>query len=143
MSDVQEQMLREVPGASDVISWFGYWPSFHDAEVVSLFLDRNGKSHLKIHFFNVLAELTNSGRYKTNLHAIVTFSLTNILAMELADFNQQNVLSSLVVTKTDDGFGIELGCCYGLCGSIRAEKIGLGLEPGIPEDSIYSQPLKA
>jgi hypothetical protein len=24
----------DIPGAADVIAWFGYWPTFHDAGVL-------------------------------------------------------------------------------------------------------------
>ena len=30
----------DIPGAQDVIAWFGAWPTFHDAEVLSISLDR-------------------------------------------------------------------------------------------------------
>jgi hypothetical protein len=52
MSDAHDQVIHEVPGgASNIIAWFGSWPSFHDAEVVSLLLDREGESVLKVHYF--------------------------------------------------------------------------------------------
>jgi len=38
----------DIPGAADVIAWFGYWPHFHDAEVLSITLDRSGESQVAI-----------------------------------------------------------------------------------------------
>ncbi len=138
MTYSEEQILEDVAGAADVIAWFGRWPSFHDGEVVSLWLNREAASVLKIHVFNTSSELTKSGHYKTGKHALVVFQLTNILAMDLVDFNSQNVISALMLSKTDDGFLIKLGCCYGLCGSIRAESIRVAVEPGMPAGSIYT-----
>jgi hypothetical protein len=37
--DVEE----ELTGAETVRQWFGSWPSFHDAEIISLFLARKGR----------------------------------------------------------------------------------------------------
>ena len=139
MTYSEEQIVEDVTGAANVVAWFGRWPSFHDGEVVSLSLNRDTESVLKIHIFNVSRELTESGHYKTGSHALVVFYLANILAMELADFNSQNVISALVLSKVDDGFIIELGCCYGLCGSIRAESIRVEVEPGMPAGSVYAQ----
>ncbi len=138
MTYSEEQITKEVAGAADVVKWFGRWPSFHDGEVVSLSLNREVASVLKVHAFNTSSELTKSGHYKTGKHALVVFYLTNILAMDIADFNSQNVISALVLSKTEDGFLIELGCCYGLCGSLRAESVRVEVEPGMPAGSVYA-----
>ncbi len=143
MAYSEEQIIEEVTGAADVVAWFGRWPSFHDAEIVSLCLNREAESILKIHVFNTSSELTKSGHYKTGKHAIVVFSLTNILAMELSDFNHQNVISELILSRTTDGFLIELGCCYGLCGSIRAESIRVEVNPGMPTGNVYAPTVNA
>jgi hypothetical protein len=34
------EIIDEVPGTAEFIKWFGYWPSFHDAEVLDLKLCR-------------------------------------------------------------------------------------------------------
>jgi hypothetical protein len=41
----------DIPGAALVVGWFGYWPTFHDAEVLSIFLDRTGESRIAIQVF--------------------------------------------------------------------------------------------
>ena len=32
--------IQEVPGAAELHDWFGFWPNFHDAEIISLYLNR-------------------------------------------------------------------------------------------------------
>ena len=32
--------LQEISGAAELRDWFGYWPMFHDAEIISLHLNR-------------------------------------------------------------------------------------------------------
>jgi Immunity protein 50 len=31
----------DIAGADDVVRWFGEWPSFHDAEVLSVHLEHD------------------------------------------------------------------------------------------------------
>jgi hypothetical protein len=41
--------IGEIPGAVELHDWFGYWPDFHDAEIISLHLNRKGCSSLRVH----------------------------------------------------------------------------------------------
>lgn len=51
--------LTMIPGVEDVTRWFGEWPSFHDAEVVSLLLMLKGESVLR--FVSLLPRQTRYG----------------------------------------------------------------------------------
>ena len=42
-------MTPNIPGADSIVSWFGRWPSFHDAEIMTL------------HVSSLLVEQTNDG----------------------------------------------------------------------------------
>jgi hypothetical protein len=35
-----ETIIQEIPGALSVIEWFGFWPSFHDGEILEVHLSR-------------------------------------------------------------------------------------------------------
>jgi hypothetical protein len=52
-------MLEAVEGAKSLCDWFGYWPSFHDAEVISLHLNRRGLSSLALHTWEMTKDLTD------------------------------------------------------------------------------------
>ena len=41
--------IREIHGAAELHDWFGYWPNFHDAEIINLHLNRTGSSSLRVH----------------------------------------------------------------------------------------------
>jgi hypothetical protein len=68
----------DVPGASDLFAWFGYWPTFHDGEVLSLHLDRAGVSHLRVHTWERTNDLDSLRSYVVRKHVIVTFFLEGI-----------------------------------------------------------------
>jgi hypothetical protein len=36
--------VPDIPGADDVVKWFGYWPTFHDAQILSITLNRSGEA---------------------------------------------------------------------------------------------------
>ena len=131
--------LANLSGAQKLIDWFGYWPSFHDAEVISIELNREELSQLRIHYFCTTGRTNNRGQYITEKHAIVSFILENITRLELADFNHQNVLSSISVTPGETDCEIILGGCYGVSGRITASRLSFDLQPGMPKKSIYGE----
>jgi hypothetical protein len=129
----------DIPGAADVIAWFGYWPSFHDAEVLSITLDRSSASRVVIHAFEMTAEVDAQGRYVLTKHAVVTFFLEGfprdqygITNTRIEFFTSQNVLSSASINKTAGGYELALEGCCGLDGVICAEGIRVELTPGMP-----------
>jgi len=128
-----------IPGVADVIAWFGHWPTFHDAEVLWIFLDRSGESRVAIHAFERTREVDARGHYVLAKHAIVTFCLEGfpqdqegITNTRIEFFNHQNVLSSARVNKTTEGYELALEGCFGVAGSIVCERISVKLRPGIP-----------
>jgi hypothetical protein len=84
------------------------------------------------------AEVDESGYFVCAKHVVVTFRLTDLLALELGDFNHQNALMGLTITRgLDAGYRLELDGAYGLSGVIEGRQMEIELEPGIPPDSQY------
>jgi hypothetical protein len=130
--------LETIPGASTLIERFGVWPSFHDAEIVSLCLNRAGESTLVVHTFRMTSAINERGQYICDLHTLVTFSFGEILGMELSDFSHQNVIFGLSISQNEGAFELRLDPCYGLAGSIKTDCISITFEEGIPAGSIYT-----
>jgi immunity protein 50 of polymorphic toxin system len=128
------EAIKDVAGADELIAWFGQWPSFHDAEVVSVELNRAGISRIRIHYWNRNANISVEGFHKADNHCVVTFLLEQISFLELADFSGQNVISELQIEKQEAGYKLELFPCYGLAGYILAKSIRVEFKPGMPED---------
>ena len=80
---------------------------------------------------------------------VVSFKLGRVLDLKLTDFNQQNVVSDLVVRHEsakgyvnpfskpghDLAYEIELGGCYGLYGTIVTLDITIETRIGKPADA--------
>ncbi|SEG45099.1 Immunity protein 50 [Bryocella elongata] len=130
---------QTVPGLETLWQWFGYWPSFHDAEVTELCLKREVESEVRVHAFEMTSEVTSSGHYRTVKHATVIFKLEDVTGSELNGFNHQNVLAGLDVEVASDGVKLMLEHCYGLNGFISAKRMRVAIEPGIPPGSVYAR----
>ena len=125
--------LTGIAGAQELYDWFGCWPQFHDAEVLSLHLNRTGSSVLTVHAWDMTDHVDSDGFYVLQKHVIVRFLLDGITESSFEDFNHQNVLFSLRLTKQDDGFNLTLDSSFGQSGSILAKNVAIEMTPGAPE----------
>jgi hypothetical protein len=119
----------ELTGAEAVRQWFGSWPNFHDAEVISLSLVRKGQSVLRVY------------PYYPHKPAVVDFIFENVTDIELQDFSGQNVIMYLgIETATDQNgdkvYRLVLGPCYGLAGRIDARSLRVELSLGKSPDGV-------
>lgn len=138
------EVISDIPGGPELLQWFaGRLPQFHDAEVLSLVLDRNGASAiLKLHAFEMTSDLDARGYFIFTRHVVVGFKLSWIGSMELDGFNHQNVLDSLVISRIGDGeVRLDLEPIYGLGGFIQAREMEITMEPGIPAGSMFLRKL--
>jgi len=129
-----EAVAPAVPGADEVVRWFGRWPSFHDAEILQIDLQRNGRSSVRLHAFRMTKAVDASGHFVLDLHAVVTFWLEGVSDLELADFSGLNVIFGLALEPIPTGFRLALSPCFGIAGYIEAAKVSISLEPGKPPE---------
>ena len=132
--------IGSIPGGPELLQWFeGRMPSFHDAEVLALTLDRaSACAILRVHAFEMTPEIDSRGYFVCTRHVVVTFKLSWIGSIELDGFNHQNALDGLKVTRTDDNeFRLDLEPAYGLGGFIQAREVEISIKPGIPAGSQY------
>ncbi|MFZ1699831.1 MAG: Imm50 family immunity protein [Pyrinomonadaceae bacterium] len=96
--NIDEKKIEGVRLLTDI---FGRFPSFHDAEVVSLKLDRGNSEtlatvELSIHVFEMTSEIVEN-HYVLKNHTLVTFQFEDVVELELEGFNHQNVLQDLSI----------------------------------------------
>jgi hypothetical protein len=90
-----------------------------------------------VHTFAATDAVNSEGAYICDKHCIVTLFLEDLEGVDLVDFNQMNVLSSLRFQRENDTFTLALASTYGVGGSIKAKSVRIELTSGIPEDSQY------
>jgi hypothetical protein len=127
--------LQAIVGAQELHDWFGYWPTFHDAEIVSLHLKRRSPSSMLIHTWEMTNKVDERGFYVREKHVVVEFVFEDISGLDLSGFSHQNVIFGLELEKKTAGFVMTLDPCYGLAGTIEAKNISIRLKPGKPPDS--------
>ena len=123
--------LSELGGARELCNWFGYWPDFHDAEVVSISLNRSGVSRVSIYTWEMTDKTDKDGYYVQAKHVLVDFSLESIVDLNLNGFSHQNVIAGLTIENTKNGYRFTLDPCYGVSGVIEAAKASIRLRPGL------------
>lgn len=131
--------LAPVTGAKELFDWFGFWPSFHDAEVLWLHLNRGDVCRLAIHTWDMTAETDEKGYYVLAKHIVVEFVMSEVVDLQSDEFNRQNVISSLTIRKIQNGYRLILGGCYGLAGTIDAADLSIWQIPGKPSSAVIEK----
>jgi hypothetical protein len=101
---------------------FGAWPSFHDAEVMRVSLDRSGPAgpslDVVIHLFEMTNEVDAKGFFVRRHHTEVTLRFDGIVELNLREFNRQNVLAGLEIAQVGQSgiarFRVSMPSSYGM-----------------------------
>lgn len=108
---------------------FGFWPSFHDGEILSLTLNRKGPDspvlNLSLHHWQLTSEVDSKGCYVLKNSTLTTFRFSKIEDLKLDGFNHQNVLLDLEIVR-DPGSGrysVGLPSSFGCEGSFTCDSV--------------------
>lgn len=129
-------VVKRIQGADKLIGVFGYWPSFHDAEVVWLRLDREPVFYgptleILIHAFEITSEVGSDGCYVLRHHVLARFRFHQVVGLTMEDFNYQNALFGLSITDIRErqmemiDFEVTLSSSFGLSGSFQCGRVEL------------------
>lgn len=106
---------RFVKSHDKITGIFGYWPSFHDAEVYELTLLRGDAAKrvaastvppelvVKIHLFEMTKDLDELGQFIFQKFTLVTLKFLHISDMNLTGFNHQNAIYELSLETAERG----------------------------------------
>jgi hypothetical protein len=104
------ESVEGIAGADQLVAVFGYWPSFHDAEVLWLRLDRRAPGdgcdgptlEVLVHAFEMTSEVGADGYYVLRHHVLVHMRFLDVVELRLDGFNYQNALMGLTITDLRD-----------------------------------------
>jgi hypothetical protein len=128
--------LDSIAGAQELYNWFGYWPGFHDAEVLKLSLNIGEPSYLVLHTWEMTNKVNAQGFYELTKHVVVEFALEGISTVNIEDLWEHSILLDLGAEKTEQGFRLDFSAAYGLCGTIEAKRLSLHVKPGKPSPDV-------
>jgi len=110
-----------------VTDYFGHWPSFHDAEILSLAFERGQAGYgpiisLKIH---LLGPLINSpaGVLQQTRHCLIELEFHGVQDNEIEGFNHQNVVFEMDFRRENDLITCDISPSYGVGGTITAQRL--------------------
>ena len=128
-------MNKEIlKGESKITDAFGYFPTFHDAEVIWLTLNRNSSPGVEwpdptlefvLHGWEMTSEVNEKGYYVLTKHHLVHFIFSGIDHVDLKNFNHQNAIFELLIGEIEnqtDHAKLKIEICHanGLIGTFRA-----------------------
>jgi hypothetical protein len=115
-----------------VVAWFGHWPSFRNAEVLSVVINPDAVSILRIHTWNVSARADRRGHFAREREAIVGFEFEGIKSLRLhgEDAKRQDLVHGNGIERTEHGHRFEFAPSIGLAGELTVEQIAVHVEPG-------------
>jgi hypothetical protein len=136
MSDIAALIL----GSEKLTSIFGRWPSFHDAEVHEIQLERghidteNGvyefpRLTAKIHLWQMTTDLDSKGYFVLAKHTLVTMKFYDVDNLKMEGFNHQNVIFGLGIEQRtrDEGpspyFAVDFDPSFGIEATFTCSRI--------------------
>lgn len=140
--------IDRIENSEAITSLFGYWPSFHDAEVLHISINRfsepGGGPSLSaaIHVFEMTNEVNSDGYYICHKHSVVTLLFQGLDELALDGFNHQNALSQLSIIESEPGGSLRVNfdSAYGLESEMTCQSVKVvSVVPGIPPASVYSR----
>ena len=130
------KIVSRIVGAEKLMKVFGYWPSFHDAEVISFKLERSNDEEsplptitLVLEAWELTSEVNAQGFLVCNKHTHVTMKFTAADEIDLAGFNHQNAIFGLRLelkpdeAQMDEVFIVILEPAFGLGGQFECRGI--------------------
>jgi hypothetical protein len=136
-----------IRGSEKLTDIFGYWPSFHDAEVLDLHFWR-GQSDiskgvydfpvltLRIHLWELTKEVNTEGYLVLGHHTLTTLRFSDVHDFEMRDFNHQNSIMELTLSSHERTkppspyFAVQLVPAFGINASFKC--IGVEVVDAVP-----------
>ncbi len=129
MSPSPEIQVQAIENHQAVLQKFGRWPSFHDSEIHSILMDRDGPDgpslEMCVHIFTWTDDLDRDGGCILDKQVIVTLRFSAIDSEEIVGFNEQNAIFDLHMRADQDRIAVALSSSYGCAGSFTCKRISV------------------
>jgi hypothetical protein len=126
MSELENPAVSRIINYELIIQRFGYWPSFHDAEVSKVTFEAHpgyrATATFLIETHEFINELNKRGQYKQVNNCLVELQFTGIKEMHFDGFDHQNVIFDLAFKESSENIECTFDSSIGLAASIVAEE---------------------
>jgi hypothetical protein len=141
----------EIENSNLVTDWFGFWPSFHDAEVIEINLHRSLRGiengavlSASVYAFQMTSEVDEKSFYKLIKNCVIELEFLNIDSLEVEDFNHQNALHNIEFSQVKNISGnhsisVDFNSNYGVSFTFTCSKVRVtSVTPGKPADDLHT-----
>lgn len=104
-----------VTNTKSIIQYLEHWPSFHDAEVVSLKFARGAPGYWPTIYLEI--DIIGS--------CLIELEFQEVRDYQLDGFNHQNVIFDIIFSEEEELVTCEIDTSYGLSGSITAKCVAV------------------
>ena len=142
-----------IVGREKLIRIFGYWPSFHDAEVLELNFWRGDVQPdkgiydfpvltLKVHLWELTTKTDTDGYLITRYHTLTTLKFYDVDDFQMAGFNHQNAMMGLVLSHEERKeapspyFAVKIDPAFGMGASFKCLRIELSAAVSCTDEGI-------
>ena len=127
-----------IKGTDKVIEALGYWPTFHDAEVISFSAKRAlpfksgftiARLDVHVRHYEIVGEGTAQYAQVLRKNVLIRFVFDGACDIELSGFNHQNVINGIAVDLTEGteatGFSVNIDSIFGFGGTLRCLSVSI------------------
>jgi hypothetical protein len=136
-----EELLASLPGGRELIDWFGFVPTFHDATLLEMAV-RERTVVLRLHCFRITDAVNARGFFILDKHTDVAISLSGVTGLTL-NGDAAAIVSELGVRRVGSSpprlanvagpskgdYELSIESSYGLEGSIFAKGVSFTYSP--------------
>jgi hypothetical protein len=140
MNEPTQSIGALIESSQKLIEIFGYWPSFHDAEVIDLHLWRGDVEPeagryvfpvltVKLHVWEITSEVNKEGFFVSRCHTLSTLQFHNVDEFRMEGFNHQNAILGLSIVKQERAqgpspvFAVQFDAAFGMGASFFCSRI--------------------
>ncbi|HDS1734658.1 Imm50 family immunity protein [Pseudomonas sp. BP8] len=125
-----------VQNAEKVVKALGFWPGFHDAEIISVSASRSGVGSptsssarlcVNVRYYKGINQGTENYEAVCFQSLLIELLFYDLHSFSVEDFNHQNVIDSIEFARTDDhAIEVSISSIFGFGGVIRCARVEVG-----------------
>jgi len=132
------EIIKHIEGFEKVLAALGFWPSFHDAEIISFAVSRalpleSGVSaaNLTVHVRQYAEVGAGTAEYQLAIvkSILVNFIFNGVLDLSISEFNHQNVINSITFKKTEfqgaPSISVDIESIWGFGGWLQCNSVAV------------------
>ncbi len=122
--------IAELEGGAALCAWFEGIPSFHDAKLRELELRQGAPGRLVAETFLATSDIDAQGYFVLTKHVVVTFTILDLIDVELFDLKEAGIIFELEIDVEDDRTILSFDSSYGVHGRITAKRVVVSFSAG-------------